>query len=76
MRLLLADHQTRRRPVLLPEAMLLRKFEPMGVRSRDPALGKPRDGSNSRRQLHTRHGAFEEITDRCRSMLVQPDDEK
>jgi hypothetical protein len=56
--------------------MLLRKFEPMGVRSRDPALGKPRDGSNSRRQLHTRHGAFEEITDRCRSMLVQPDDEK
>jgi hypothetical protein len=76
MRLLLTDHQTRRQRVLLPAATLLRKFEPMGVCSRDPALGKPRDGSNSRRQLHTRHGAVEEITDRCRSMLEQPDDNK
>jgi hypothetical protein len=76
MRLLLTDQQTKRQRVLLPVATLLRKFEPMGVCSRDPALGKPRDVRNSGRQLHTRHRAVEEITDRCRSMLKQPDDQK
>jgi hypothetical protein len=62
--------------VLLPVATLLRKLEPMGVCSRDPPLGKTRDTSNSGRQLHTRHGAVEAITDRFRSMLEQTDDEK
>jgi hypothetical protein len=62
--------------VLLSVETLLRKFEPMGVCSRDPAFGKPRHASISHRQPHTRRDADEEITDRCRSMLEQADDEK